>query len=434
MASDGMAGDTDSATDADTSSMDGGDGGESGDADGGGMAGGCEAQAGDLPFAEGDYVPQGDTVADTRAACRGRMHATAGADGSTLAVSLTTWDGPSASARVRIEDLLGQAMVDWTEVDEGERVEVSLDRSGEVLVRIEPVDVDALANDYGLSVTCVDACEREYTRYPTVFMHGMAGTDAYLDVLDYWFRVEPFVREPGYLVFMPAVDAFEATTVRAQQWMDHLDALVLAGQGRRFNLIAHSQGGLDARYLASELDAGSRVASITTIATPHRGTAVADVAAGVFDGFPVSTALVESILGLLGGLVGLSGSDLSAQIADLSRPAMEAFNEEILDVPGVVYASWAGRSCASLDLGCRAANGGEVVESLFAATLEFLELTDGPNDGLVPVDSAKWGEYLGEIPADHMDEVGQIADVFNGAFDHRQFYLDELRRLAGREL
>ena len=31
------------------------------------------------------------------------------------------------------------------------------------------------------------------------------------------------------------------------------------------------------------------------------------------------------------------------------------------------------------------------------------------HDGLVPVQSAKWGTFLGCVPADHLDEIGQIA-------------------------
>ena len=51
-------------------------------------------------------------------------------------------------------------------------------------------------------------------------------------------------------------------------------------------------------------------------------------------------------------------------------------------------------------------------------------------DGLVSVQSAQWGEFLGTIPADHMDEIGQIADVSNPSFDVAEFFLAEVRRLA----
>ena len=40
----------------------------------------------------------------------------------------------------------------------------------------------------------------------------------------------------------------------------------------KVNIIAHSLGGLDARQMLTHLGMGSRVASLTTVGTPHRGT------------------------------------------------------------------------------------------------------------------------------------------------------------------
>ena len=49
------------------------------------------------------------------------------------------------------------------------------------------------------------------------------------------------------------------------------------------------------------------------------------------------------------------------------------------------------------------------------------------HDGLVTVESAKLGTFLGCIPADHMDEVNQLAGDPPGLgnpFDAVQFYRD----------
>lgn len=47
--------------------------------------------------------------------------------------------------------------------------------------------------------------------------------------------------------------------------------------GREVNLIGHSMGGLDARYLITHLQPEAfTVKTLTTIATPHRGSAFAD--------------------------------------------------------------------------------------------------------------------------------------------------------------
>ena len=52
---------------------------------------------------------------------------------------------------------------------------------------------------------------------------------------------------------------------------------------------------------------------------------------------------------------------------------------------------------------------------------------DRPNDGLVPVDSAIWGEFLGCIPADHFDQIGQILGLSD--FDHQRFYRQHVNLL-----
>ncbi|MDI7267394.1 MAG: hypothetical protein QME96_05320 [Myxococcota bacterium] len=42
---------------------------------------------------------------------------------------------------------------------------------------------------------------------------------------------------------------------------------------------------------------------------------------------------------------------------------------------------------------------------------------------LVTVESATWGTFRGTLPADHWDEIGQLADGGPaGPFDHPAFY------------
>src|SRR5207249_8887306 len=51
---------------------------------------------------------------------------------------------------------------------------------------------------------------------------------------------------------------------------------------RSVNIVAHSMGGLDARYAISQLGLGGRVASLITIGTPHLGTPLADAGHALF--------------------------------------------------------------------------------------------------------------------------------------------------------
>ena len=56
------------------------------------------------------------------------------------------------------------------------------------------------------------------------------------------------------------------------------------------------------------------------------------------------------------------------------------------------------------------------------------------NDGVATVASAKHGLFRGCIPADHMDEVGQVQDTYDPAtgWDHLRFYRNVAFDLAAR--
>ena len=63
----------------------------------------------------------------------------------------------------------------------------------------------------------------------------------------------------------------------------------------------------------------------------------------------------------------------------------------------------------------------------------YLLMWPTPNDGLVPTASQVYGDFLGEIPADHTDQIGPFEGVDNPAFEHLQFYRDEVARLRDHE-
>ncbi len=396
----------------------------------------CASVEGRLPRGvEGVFVARDRPIVGARPACTSAWHAAAGAAGSTLSLRLdSTEDG---ALWVRATDLLGVPLADPTRLAPGEALEIRPAQSGELLLELSPAALGTAEDPpraYGLSLGCVSGCDIEYSRYPLVFLHGMAGTDSYLGVLDYWYGLDRRFAETGFVIHTPAVDALAGVEDRAVQWLAVLDQLEAEGLGRRFNLVAHSQGGIDARLLISQMDSAGRVASLTTISTPHRGTTLADLADGALDLTPFDGWLVDAALGAMAGLVGLSGPSLSAQMHDMTRDRMARFNAEVFDRPGVSYWSWAGVSCGALDWGCRRERDGEVVDAVFAASFVLMSLVEGDNDGVVGLDSARWGDFLGELPADHMDEVGQIADVYNRSFDAAGFYLDEARRLAAAGL
>jgi triacylglycerol lipase len=56
-----------------------------------------------------------------------------------------------------------------------------------------------------------------------------------------------------------------------------------------------------------------------------------------------------------------------------------------------------------------------------------------PNDGLTPVRSARWGNFRGCVPADHMEQLGarNLPDVnVRNGFDVARFYANVAQELS----
>jgi hypothetical protein len=111
----------------------------------------------------------------------------------------------------------------------------------------------------------------------------------------------------------------------------------------------------------------------------------------------------------------------------LSEATMAQQDAALLDHPDTWYGSWLGHSCGLLEPVCIDRMDGEIVDPLMSGS--YLLLWPRQSDGLVPVDSQSHGVVLGEIPADHADEIGQIGDDRPNPFDHLGFYLAEVDRL-----
>ncbi len=376
------------------------------------------------------FVAQGEAVDGFRPRCQAAEHAVAGAAGSTLRISLEEWSG-SSLARIEVVDLLGETVEILEDGYGSSTLAFDLDRSGEYLIRLTPMDAESAGQPYRLALACVDGCDLEYTRYPIVLMHGMGGTDAYLDLLDYFLGVEEDLEGAGYLVFAPAVESFAPIDFRAGQWAEHLEGLMAEGQARRFNVMAHSQGGLDTRYLIHQGDWSGRIVSLTTVSTPHRGTPTADLVTGALDIAGLEGVVLDEVADALCEWLGIGAEETTDAMADLTTERMAEFNDTYPDHPDVAYYSWAGHSCGILEPQCIADQNGEIVLVALGPTYTLMWALGLPNDGQVPVDSAIWADFLGEIPADHANEVGHFQPLIDPPFDAIGFYREEARRLAG---
>ena len=292
--------------------------------------------------------------------------------------------------------------------------------------------------------------------YPIVLVHGFSGFRD-LGPLDYFFRVVDDLTSQGHEVYAPALPPYNGSAHRARVLARFVDD-VLAQSGRaKVHLIAHSQGGIDSRRLISVLGYADKVASLTTIATPHRGTPLADIAKTAPEG------VLNPAGKLLAWLIGFldapprdddwrddRGDPWIPEMADaleqLSTDGMQAFNGSHPDPEGVPLFSVAAYS--NLQSAPRLCDDGsrwrrsrrtDPIDPLLVTSGLVLSganpLRPRANDGIVPSDSQVWGTFLGCVPADHFDEVGQIADVVPhvlSGFDHLALFralVDNARRV-----
>jgi triacylglycerol lipase len=283
------------------------------------------------------------------------------------------------------------------------------------------------------------------TQYPIILAHGFDASPT-----NRWgFNgVAEALRAAGHTVYVATVPPYASVEDRAWVLADYVDEAWYDGHDK-VNIIAHSMGGLDARYVVSGYGYGDIVASVSTISTPHRGSNVADGVLKILDGLNVDDELMNDVASLWGLTYNelAVGSDVRAALTAISEASAPGFNEDNRDDQRVFYQSWAGVSSVGgiknwKDKGAcdgKFIDGYDKADKMHATLVPMASLTAHgwhiyPNDGMVRVESAKWGEFHGCILADHLDEVGYQAEGPNErtGFDHLAFYVDIADGLVDR--
>jgi triacylglycerol lipase len=214
-------------------------------------------------------------------------------------------------------------------------------------------------------------------RSPVVLAHGLLGFDCLrlgrLMLGRYWPGIPEALTAAGNRVLVARVAPLGSVAQRAAQLKAFIDQ---HSPHDPVHIIAHSMGGLDSRYMISRLGMADRVLTLTTIGTPHRGSPFADW----------GMRRVEPVLGPLLDLIGVPRH----AIRDLCTASVKALNEQCPDAPGVRYFSVAGRFKADW------LTPGWIVSN------RVVEQAQGPNDGLVALTSASYGEDCTVWEGDHV--------------------------------
>lgn len=249
------------------------------------------------------------------------------------------------------------------------------------------------------------------TAYPLILAHGTGGAAKILGIVDYWWGIPDALEEEGARVYMTTVNGMDGTAEKAEQFRTEFLEIRAIDSSPKFNIIAHSHGTLYSREAISNLGLSPFVASLTSIAGPHQGMALADM---IVQNFP---APVQSITGatldfIYAYIFGDTDPDSLKNAWDVTTAYMQnVFNPETPNMAGVYYQSWAAKvkySCPNI-----------ILTPLWRMLLN----TEGPNDGLVSVESAKWGNFRGIESAawwspgcDHLNIIGHLFGVTPGFY------------------
>ena len=257
------------------------------------------------------------------------------------------------------------------------------------------------------------------TKYPIMMVHGLAFRDR--KHICYWGRIPAALRAQGATIFFGRQDGWGTIEYNAGVLKDNINWILSETGCEKINLIAHSKGGLDARCMISSCDMGDKIASLTTISTPHHGCVTISRLCRLPKWiFRVIAVFTNSLFRLLGD----KRPDFFTATMQLRKEFMDGFNEQNPDASEVYYQSYAG-----------------VMKNSFSDILlsfpHFVVFrVEGENDGLVTLASAEWTNFKGVLRGatrrgiSHADEIDarrrnytkKISD--SGISDIREFYID----------
>lgn len=269
------------------------------------------------------------------------------------------------------------------------------------------------------------------TKYPIVLAHGLGGFTKMFGLADYFNGIPQDLTKNGASVYVTKTSSINDSEVRGEQLLQQVKTIMAITGSPKVNLIGHSQGGIDVRYVAGV--APSLVASVTAVSSPEQGSKMADwVIKMVNDGsaneglpagqFNTASLMTFKFFELLGGTLDLASgiplSDIQKQDAwkavnALSTNYAASFNQKF---PAAMPTSYCGYPKDTVVNNVRyySFSGIQPITTLIdpsdsAMALTSLSFGSDPNDGLVSACSSRLGEVVRDnYLMNHMDSVNQV--------------------------
>ena len=217
------------------------------------------------------------------------------------------------------------------------------------------------------------------TKYPIILVHGIALKD--FKFLKSFGEIDRILRIQGYSVYKAKIDGFGSILNNAMQLKEEIIKILEAEGVDKVNIIAHSKGGLDSKYMIKNLGMEDHVASLTTLCTPHKGS---PIATNILKLPKFLTKFIAFWINFWYKLFGDKNPDSYQACLDLKR--INSIEEEIINFSEKVY-------CQSYSTEMKKSKDDFImgIPLMFSRYFE----KDYISDGVVPQDSTIFGEYRG---------------------------------------
>lgn len=221
------------------------------------------------------------------------------------------------------------------------------------------------------------------TKYPVVLVHGLAAKTVLF--WNCFGSIPRFLREQDVRVFVPNHDGVGTIRGNAHQLKAQIEAICAAENCEKVNIIAHSKGGLDAREMITSLQMHHRVASLTTLSTPHHGSRLS---ATLLKAPKWSIHICSLFVNCFYRILGDRNPDIWAAAKELTDTSMEVFNRKVFNHPNVYYQSYSSK----------ASKANAFLVYIPYQVSRYCERDE--TDGMVSVHSSQWGTYQGNVEGD----------------------------------
>lgn len=231
-------------------------------------------------------------------------------------------------------------------------------------------------------------------KYPVLLCHGYGGFSTLLSPSP-MHKPCMRLRSLGIPAFAPNIVPYSTIATRAEQWVRMIEILKDKYGYSKLNVVAHSMGGLDMRYAIAKLGVEDSVASLTTIATPHRGTSLAELVLNSPD--TIREKLAEFVDWFGESIYPTTKSNAVAAVQQLTRDyILKKFNPTIEDADSIQYFSYSAAVGKGTD---------HPLHPIYRLQNQLIFQNEGLNDSFVTDESARWGKHLGTLDISHLEQI-----------------------------